>query len=83
MPDGSRLVNFECKSNMCTVESVQPNDAHYREFLLNAFLYEDRRVWHTQGATTRANPDARAGSPLEIVTYFSRDGQTLPELAPQ
>jgi len=75
LPPHSQVVNSECRSSICRVETVHENVDTYREFIRAAFMSAKHPLDAGPGMTTLL--DSKDGR-VRSVSYLARPGHELP-----
>src|ERR1019366_1733049 len=77
LPAGSALRSVDCRTSFCRIETNHVDLEHYKQFVERALVDPQSSVWN--GATFSTVIDSNSEG-MNIVSFVSRDGQTLPRL---
>jgi hypothetical protein len=77
LPEGSLVRSFECHETICRIESMHPDDEHYRQFARAAFMDTTTQIWNAPVFLTQLNEGAGKDEPLAMVAYIAQPGQQL------
>jgi hypothetical protein len=80
LPDGSAVRSFECRAEMCRIETSHPDTTHYNEFVSTAFLSLSPRLWNGAFLSAAVEGGDSPDGPRTMVTYVAREGKSLPQV---
>ena len=77
LPPDSRIDSIECRSTICRIRSVHPNQARSDEFLDRAVFPSEGSLWQGEVAVGLVAQQPDDGAVI-MVTYLGREGYHLP-----
>ena len=77
LPEGSRVRAFDCRAELCRLETSHKDMDSYMAFIHSAFLNTAQAMWKAGTYSTPLHNDLHDGF---MVTYIAREGHDLPHV---